>query len=316
MPVFTLYNYEFGRIKCHEPADLFGNRSVLMDAETAFPQRQQILNDILRRDYERSEPITFVNNHQKEYGHKHMMPPMDGMAVMRVRNHVRKELHNADWTTEIREDYPDCIVIIDNRPGIQRVAIETKQIAFKGKWTLPNIVSATLNKILKPYSLYVELRNVPDERDFWTLVGDQQKYPNGFYRIRFHLPHLNLERLHKVFGRLSEETRRSFGSDLTLEMTAEKGGELLFNQEDKYQAGLIHAVSEVGGRAVGSKGAVISVFSNDDKRRPIPIGTNSFQTFVESKSTFDSLTEDAAGNTLFDSGALDAIKRQTKRGID
>ena len=316
MPVFTLYNYEFGRIKCHEPADLFGNRSVLMDAETAFPQRQQILDDIFRRDYERSEPITFVNNNKKEYGHKHMMPPTDGMAVVRVRNLVRKELHNADWTTEIREDYPDCIVIIDNRPGIQRVAIETKQIAFKGKWTLPNIVSATLNKILKPYSLYVELRNVPDERDFWALVGDQKKYPNGFHKIRFYLPHLNLERLHKVFDRLSEEARRSFGSDMAIEMTAEKGGVLSFNQDDKYQAELIHAVSEVGGRTVGSKGSVISVYSNDDKRRPIPIGTNSFQTFVESKSTFDQLTEDAAGNTLFASEALDAIKRQTKRGID
>lgn len=317
MATFTLYNYEFGKILSHEPVDLFGNTDVIMDAETAFPQRQQILDDILKRDYERSEPITFVNiSHKKEYGHKHMMPPTDGMAVMRVRNLVRKELHNADWTTEIREDYPDCIVIIDNRPGIQRLAIETKQIAFKGIWTLPNIVSATLNKILRPYSLYVELRNVPDERDFWELVSDRKKYSKGFYKIRFHLPHLNLERLHKVFNRLSEETRRSFGSDLTLELTAEKGGELLFNQDDKYQAGLIHAVSEVGGRAVGSTGAVISVYSNDDKRRPIPIGTNSFQTFVESKSTFDSLTEDAAGNDLFDSGALDAIKLQTKRGID
>ena len=38
MATFILYNYEFGKILGHESADLFGNRSVLMDAETAFPQ--------------------------------------------------------------------------------------------------------------------------------------------------------------------------------------------------------------------------------------------------------------------------------------
>ncbi len=318
MARFTLYNYEFGKILSHEPPDLFGNRTVLMDADEAFPQRQQILDDIFRRDYEKSEEITFVDNYnKKEYGHKHMMPPMDGMAVIRVRNLVRKKLHNPDWTTEIREDYPDCIVIIDNRPGIQRIAIETKQIAFKGAWTLPNIVSATLNKILKPYSLYAELRNVPDERDFWELVSDQLKYPNGFYKIRIHLPHLNLERLHKVFERLGEKTRQNFGSDLTLEMAAEKGGTLPFDPMNNYQSEMIHAVSEVGAKTAGTKDkTVIYLYSNDNKRKPIPVGSDSFQTFYVSNTTFDRLMEDAAGNELFESGALDAIKRQTKRGID
>ena len=317
MATFTLYNYEFGKILSHEPADLFGSGTVRMKAEEAFPKRQQILDDLLRRDYERSAEITFVNKAKtKEYGHKHLMPPTDGMAVIRVRNLTRKKLYNADWTTEIREDYPDCIVIIDNRPNIQRIAIETKQIAFKGVWMLPNIVSATLNKILKPYSLSFELRNVPEERDFWALVSDRQKYPNGFYKMRIHLPHLNLERLHKVFDHLSEQVRQSYGSDMTLELTAEQGGELFLDQNDNYQSALIHSVSEVGAKTAETQNTVISVFSNDSKRKPIRIGANSFQTFSESTTTFDRLVEDAAGNRLFDSGALDAIKRQTKRGID
>ena len=89
MAQFTLYNYEFGKIKNLESADLFGNTAVLMDAEEAFPQRQQILDDILKRDYERSKEITFVNNYNnKEYGHMHMMAPTDGMAVMCVRDSI------------------------------------------------------------------------------------------------------------------------------------------------------------------------------------------------------------------------------------
>lgn len=317
MARFTLYNYEFGKIVSHEQADLFGNKPILMDADEAFPQRQQILDDIFKCDYEKKKEITFVGTNKKEYGHKHMMPPTDGMVVMRVRNLVRMKLNNVDWTSEIHEDYPDCIVIIDNRPGIQRIAIETKQIAFKNAWTLPNILSTTLNKILNPYSLYFEMRNVPDERDFWQLVGDVVKYPNGFYKMRIHLPHLNLERLHKVFDQLGEKTRQNFNSDLTIEMTAEKGGKLELDPNNSYQHELIHAASEVGAKTAGKKDeAVISLYSNDYKRKPIRVGSNSFQTFFENNSTFVRLMEDAAGNNLFDSGALDAIKLQTKRGIN
>jgi hypothetical protein len=73
----------------------------------------------------------------------------------------------------------------------------------------------------------------------------------------------------------------------------------------------------VGGRTAGTRQeTVISVYSNDNKRKPIHIGTNSFKTFYESNSTFDRLAEDAADNTLFDSDALDSIKKQTKWGIN
>ena len=99
-------------------------------------------------------------------------------------------------------------------------------------------------------------------------------------------------------------------------MAAEKGGSLNFDPDDEFQKKLIHALSEVGGKKAGTnQNTVISVVSNENKKTSIPIGAKSFQTFSESNKTFDSLMEDAAGNNLFDSGALDAIKRQTKRGI-
>lgn len=318
MATFNLYNYEFGKILNHEQEDLFGNKPVLMEADDAFPQRQKILDDILLRDYQKIEEFTFVNNYNsKIYGHKHMMRPTDGMAVIRVRNVIRKQMHNEDWTTEIREDYPDCIVIIDNRPDIQRIAIEIKKVAFKGEWTLPNIVSATLNKILKPYSLYAELRNVPNEQDFWAMVNDKEKYPSGFYKLRILLPHLNLVRLHKVFQRLGEQVRQSFSSNLEMTMAAPRGGALTLNEDIEFQKDLIHAVSEVGGKTAETKDkTVVSLYSFDNKNKPIPVGAKSYQTFSEPTSTFDRLLEDAAGNNLFESGALDAIKKQTKKGID
>lgn len=318
MATFNLYNYEFGKILNHEPEDLFGNKPVIKEANEAFPQRQEILDDILIRDYQKTEEFNFVNNYNsKVYGHKHMMPPTDGMAVLRVRNVVRKQLHNENWTTEVREDYPDCIVVIDNRPGIQRIAIETKKIAFKGDWTLPNIVSATLNKILRPYSLHVELRNVPNEQDFWAMVNDKEKYPQGFHKLRILLPHLNLERLHKVFVKLGEQMRQSFSSNLEMTMSAQRGGALTLSKEIDFQKDLIHAVSEVGGKTAETKDkTVVCLYSNDNKNKPIPVGAKSFQTFFEPASTFDRLVEDAAGNNLFDSGALDTIKKQTKKGID
>ena len=56
--------------------------------------------------------------------------------------------------------------------------------------------------MLHRYSLYIDLMHLQDPRAFWSLANDKRSYPNGFYKITFHLPHLNLERLRKVFDKV------------------------------------------------------------------------------------------------------------------
>ncbi len=315
MAQFQIYNYQFGKIESQEnPVDLFGNKQVLMSAKESFPMRQDILQKLMDMDYDGGEDKKIKFTHQKssakEYTHKHLMKPMDGIVVMRIANKKNQKIINKDLE-EVKEDnYTNCLVIIDNRPGIQRMAIEVKKSVFPSDTTLCNIIKHTLNKILGRYSLYIDLMHIQDPKDFWTFINDKKSYPMGFYKLKFHLPYLNLERLQKKFHKLSHKIRESYNGRLDWEVTAEVGGELNISQQDKFQVAQInYFMSDLGGNN-------LELVPNDNKKKSIKVGKGSYQHMFISNTTFDKLKDDAAANTLFGSAALDAIKLKMKEGTD
>ena len=215
MAQFQLYNYQFGKIQSQEnPVDLFGNPNVLMSAKESFPIRQDIFQKIMDEDYSGGEDkkikFTHKMTNDKEYTHKHLMKPTDGIIVMRIANKKNQKRINKDLEEVNEDNYTNCLVIIDNRPGIQRMAIEVKKSVFATDTTLCNIIQHTLNKILANYSLYLDLMHLQDPKDFWTFINDKKSYPKGFYKIKFHLPYLNLERLHKKYDKLTKRMRESY----------------------------------------------------------------------------------------------------------
>ena len=50
MPTFAIYNYQFAKIVKHTREErLFGKNAFEMDAEEAFPQRQEIFSALLEK---------------------------------------------------------------------------------------------------------------------------------------------------------------------------------------------------------------------------------------------------------------------------
>lgn len=332
MSQFILYNYQFTRIESRPEADLFGGMPIRMTAEEAFPKKQEILNILFLADYYNRNKNTdnnlFLNSYlqakimngyrpiafssrsrDRKYPHKYLMKPTDDIIILRIANPTKRSLINERFEKEERFDYPNCIVIIDNRPGIQRLAIEVKTSVFKGAWTLCNILQYTLNEHLKPYSLGIELMHLQESHSFWHCVHDRQSYPKGFHKIKFHLPYLNLERLHDKVEQLFTELRKSYNGKMDWEITAPSGGELTINQDDELQCRQItYMMEEVGGDT-------IELVPNDNKKKSIWVGRKSPQTIWVSNTTIDRLVEDAADNQLFSSPALDRIKIEMKKGI-
>ena len=316
MAQFQLYNYQFGKIGNREPqTDLFGNRRVRMSANEAFPVKQDIFQRIFDEDYlqqaeDKRIKFTHPTGGGKEYTHKHLMKPTDGIIVMRIANKRMLTRTTKDFQKTNEEDYANCLVVIDNRPGIQRMAIEVRKSVFATDTTLCNIIKHTLNRILAGYSLYIDLMHLQDPKDFWTFINDKKSYPMGFYKIRFHLPYLNLERLQKKYDKLTCKIRESYKGKLDWEVTAEKGGALDIRKEDDFQVAQInYFMNDLGGNN-------LELVPNDNKRKSIKVGKGSYQYMWISDTTFEQLKEDAAGNTLFGSSALDAIKLKMKEGTD
>lgn len=315
MSSFAIYNYQFAKIiRRAREQSLFGKDALEMEAEEAFPLRQQLFGTLLTDDYKGEQEnckIKFINGRSdKEFIHRHLMPPTDDIVVMRVANVRNATYVNKDFNEDHVEDYQNCLVIIDNRPGIQRILIENKKRAFQDVKQVANILAFTFNLLLQRFSLKIELMHLQESKKFWQYVEDRRSYPTGFYRVSFHLPHLNLERLRKVYDSVLNQSRESFNSDLDWSFKANDGGQIHFDKNDERQKTLIAYMME----DVGSNN--IKLYPNQNKRKAIIVGKDSFAAIGINESTIKRLEEDVRTGDLFGSAALNEIKIKTKTGID
>lgn len=314
MATYAIFNYQFDKIIEHARQGEFeGMESVVMTADEAFPQRQNIFGEKLSKDFkkEKAEDVIHFKNGRgpKEYIHRHLMPPTDDIIVMRVANRKTQTIVDAELREKQVDDYQNCLVMIDNRPGIQRIMIENKKVAFRDVRQVAGILTYTFNVLLSRYSLQIRLEHLQDKRMFWQYATDLQVYPTGFYKCSVRLPYPNLERLKKVYDRLFSRARESFDSRIDFDFVAPEGGQIRLDEKDPYQAEMIEWLME-------DAGAELKLFSNMAKRTPIPVGERSYRVVTVSDKTIMRLTEDAANNDLFGSAALDEVKRKLKTGID
>lgn len=313
MAVLAIYNYQFAKIiKNGREGMIFPDDGLEMDAQASFPKRQEIFGYVLGKDFRNEERIHFCSRYSgdKEFIHGYITEPQDDIYVLRIANKRTTTIVTEDLKERSVDDYQNCIVIIDNRPGIQRILIEDKKSAFSNTKQVGRILEYTFNKVLNCYSLKLELMHLQNPKAFWDLTNDKKSYPDGFYKITFHLPHLNLERLRKVFDKVLVMSREVFDSDLEWSYKANEGGKLMIDEKNQMQKELIDWLM----KDVGDEN--IKLYSNANKRKPIVVGHDSFLTTAISDRVFKTLEEEAKTKSLFASGALDEIKMKTKTGID
>ena len=313
MSTFAIFNYQFDKIMEHaRQGELKGMETVLMSADEAFPQKQKIFGEMLNKDFKKEKTVDVIHftNGQgpKEYIHRHLMPPTDDIVIMRVANRKTQTIVDENLREKQVDDYQNCIVMIDNRPGIQRMLIENKKVAFRDVKSLANILEYTFNRLLRPYSLVISLDHLQNSRQFWQYAKDRHSYPKGFYRISFKLPYPNLERLRKVYDRLFSNAQKSFDSRLNMDFINPEG-KVRLDENDPYQKEAIKwFMEEAGGN--------VTLYSNEAKKTPIHVGENSYRAITVSNTIIQKVTEDAVNNDLFGSSALDEVKRKLKTGIE
>jgi len=314
MAQFAIFNYQFDKfVKQSRQYELEGMNRDVMSADEAFPKKQEIFGELLQKDFVKANQEDVIHFRSKagikEYIHRHLMPPTDDITVMRIANRRTQTIVDVDLNEKCVDDYQNCIVIIDNRPGIQRILIENKKTAFADVKQVEGILTNTFNQLLLRYGLVMSLYHLQDDRVFWQCVSDNRLYPQGFYKISFHLPYPNLERLKTVYERLFNKARESFDTRINMDFVAPKGGKIRLDENDSYQ-------KETIGWLMADAGADIKLYSNDSKKSPIPIGRESFRVVTISNPTLLRLSEDAVNGDLFGSPALEEVKRVTKTGID
>ena len=300
---FAIYNYNFLRIiEPNKQLQLEFPEWQKVDVEESFENRQQMFGDILQSDYH--TPYQFESARGKQYWHRQVVKPQDEVYVMRVANVTSVTITDEQLKSKDYADYRNCLVIVDNRPGIQRVAIERKTKAFSDTKTVAGILETSLCKLLRQKLLKVKLTAVYGTNVFWTTLND---YPDGFRKVRFHFPPLNLERLTKVMDKYLKTAREDWDSDLDFSFGANEGGVVKIDPDNERQRALVKGAS--GG------GVWIEMYPKG-KRRPVYCGKNQFVVMNVDSEVFDELVSDQRVIPNVGSSAMDKVKQFMKQVPD
>lgn len=297
---FAIYNYNFLRIiEPNKQLQMEFPEWQVVDVEESFNNRQFLLGDILLSDY--NTPYQFENAKKKKYWHVQVVKPQDEVYVMRVANVTNVTITDEHLKSKNYADYRNCLVIIDNRPGIQRIAIERKTKAFSDTKTVAGILEASLCKLLRQKLLKVKLTAVYGTNVFWTTLND---YPDGFRKVRFHFPHLNLERLTKVMDKYLKTAREDWDSDLDFSFGANEGGVVKINPNNERQRALVEGAS--GG------GVWIEMYPKG-KRLPVFCGKNQFVVMGADSKVFEELVSNEQVIPEVGQSAMDKVKLFMKK---
>lgn len=178
MAIFAIYKLLF---------DISGNGYMFADMskEEAFAKSQSLLNEQLSKGL-----------HVVKHSRNNIDIPLecyrekerDGVHVFVLCNEKKQKYK------EKKEDmnlvyHPGCYVIIDNRPGVTQIAIE-RSTSFDSKTdTVRDLLVESLNKIMDPYQLTIDIRSKMREGEFWEVVDEQCKqFKDRIRKVIFDFP--------------------------------------------------------------------------------------------------------------------------------
>lgn len=271
---FALYRYEFEVMeKKDSSTNLFPEQWDNLTPRMAFEKKSELLDELLKKDYQqlaleqsqlntteqslhiaaRSVPklplLQFTNGSKQPLYHMYATAPKDGFAILKLarRSSVSHRPHPFQENAVKEDDYKSLHIIIDNRGTHQHVAIEKKSSVFKKTDTVAASLAHALCEAFDRYGLIVKVVPQRDDKHFWEIVGDKERYPNGFKRLFVKFPQINDPEVSKGLDELGlGYHRRHFGTSLGLNHEAPDGEPIPFDENDAYQQSFMNLASLYG----------------------------------------------------------------------
>ena len=232
MSRYILYTYQFSPI-ANLDASLFGEKSI--SAMEAMEKKQEFLNEFF------SSSCPFKNK-RNEYSRKVFFQE-GGFIAFRIANKKLQSLEE-DFKVEKRVNHPSCVVIVDNRKDIQRIAIEDCYSAFSDTNTVANILTSTFNTFLKQYRLSMTIQKEYDKGEFWDIID---RFPKGMSMIRFHFSYPNLRRVSESIDEMIKNASRVTNSkQTTFEFKTPNDEQLVISRDNQQIEALVQASANSG----------------------------------------------------------------------
>lgn len=228
--------------------------------------------------FEKNDSIDFTlqkgNGQGKTYKHdvRHISLNRN-IIVMRIANDKTKEVIQDFKPKEIKHE-PPCFVIIDNRDGCRRIAIQKNRDAFNTTDSLKDILLQVLHRnMMSMYNIGLELHPQFYPRDFYELWLRHQKNTQCLrFGLNVDLPadfangDFTNGSIMSLAMQINEESVRSKYRSILELSSPEERHVLLVDYESKYIRNLVRYCSQTGAKIelVTSDGSRFTCFVDDD----------------------------------------------------
>lgn len=229
--------------------------------------------------FETNESIKFYTGEKencKELKHEvyHLSLNPD-IIIMRIANEKTKEVIQDFKRMEVRHE-PPCMVIIDNRQGCRRVAIQRSKSSFSSTDSLGNILVSTLhNRMFHDHNIGIELFPQYYPQDFYKAW---QAHRHHTSRIRFNVSGGDVPKSfeqapaddNSIIGfaiKVNEESYKKKYNTVIELSSAETGAILPVDESSVFIRNLVnfHAATGAPIELVTTDGASFTCFIDDDE---------------------------------------------------
>lgn len=186
---FELFRYQLLPLTQNVQGDMFSAIGLKdIDSVDGLRARKNEIFEMVLRDF------PSLSYHDSPINHKIDLhsPPW---FVMEINTEKLLRREKPDFDTESIDTWPHVVVIINNDPNSQIIAISKNTRAFSSGSVVAKILAEAIDRFLKRYYLTVQVEALFERTEFWNLV---KKYRGKLRSIKFELITPNMSNISKT----------------------------------------------------------------------------------------------------------------------
>ncbi|MBK9284743.1 MAG: hypothetical protein IPM51_10560 [Sphingobacteriaceae bacterium] len=233
--VFETYRYQILPISKNIQKKIDSN---IETYEQLVAEKNNLLADILLNkniflNYKRSQVVFRL-----EYSDKNIF-----IFRLGVRRDIKR--NTKEFKQEEIEDYPNIVLIFNNDPTVQKLAIQKNYRAFNKSETVAHLIENSLSNFLLGLNLAIYIEPIYNVSEFWDII---ERYPNKIQQIGFELIRPNLSNISNTIDKQIKQLQLSTDAHKTkFELESNKDANLNITQDNQQIQNLLEYSAQGGG---------------------------------------------------------------------
>lgn len=215
---------------------------------TFHPHKITSLEELIKRKNEIFEKVFLETKVFKfsrtELEHK-FVDKSDNIFIFKIGANRGIRRIKRDFTEEKIENWPNCLVVINNNRNIQKIAIQQNVSVFWNTQAIVNIIENNLNSKLNAYQLSIVFEPMFEEKVFWDIVN---KNKNKVIAVDFELVTPNLSNISSGLSDDLKSLQKTTNTQKTnLKLQSDKDSSLDLSENNNLIGELVTYASQGGG---------------------------------------------------------------------